>query len=115
MNDQDYIKLQKMFRSFVIHAKVIHKRSKDSYYKSSSTVASLDKCLPYIDAFRVFSSGYANAVLSLQNDLRRILPKKSNSSYQSSITRLNEMIALSYKIKNESTRVNKPDCKQTAE
>jgi len=105
MHEQEYITLHKMFRRFVTHSMVIHKRSKDCYYKSPNKIASLNKCLPYIDAFRVFSCGYANAVIFLQNDLRRILPKKSNSSYQSSLSMLNEMIALSFKIKDFSLQM----------
>lgn len=106
------MKLYQMLRKYIIHAQRIHSKSRKEIYRTQRQINALDDCMRYLNAFHPGSPAFANIIPYISMQLHTILPVKTNSSYQNSLKRLNDIINLSKKIKNESkSACNQSPCK----
>lgn len=88
-----------VFCKYVVHARVLSETGHNDFYRTEAKLAALDRCLKYVDWLGDKKlEVMCKVILSLEEDLRKILPSPNNSSYSSSESRIMDMIVFS---KNE--------------
>ncbi len=116
MNNPDNMKLFVLLKNYIFHARKIHAKSIKTLYRTEPRLNALDDCMRYLNAFHPGSCALSNIIPYIAPELHTILPSKSNSSYQGSLKKLNDIINLSQKIKNETRNANyKPECQPASE
>ena len=116
MNNPDLIILYRLLKNYVHHARKIHAKSRKELYRTEPRLKAIDDCLRYLNAFQPGSPAFANIIPHITPQLNTILPGKTNRSYQSSLQKLNEIVKISQKIKNDSGAAGyKSEYKQVSE
>lgn len=85
------------YRNYVLHKKRIILNSKRSYYGRSEIRESLEVLLRYLEVIPDYKlRGICMVIIKQQYHLENILPLESNTSYQSSLQKFNQLINLSH-------------------
>lgn len=89
-----------LFEKYVKHAQVLFETSKQDFYHTQSKIESLDHMLKYLDWFQDKNLEGVCRVLvhpDIEADLRKILLSPSNPSFDSSESRILDMLVFSKK------------------
>lgn len=84
--------LHQRLTRFISHKKIIFKHSNLPYYRNLNRLNSIDRINIRIEAVSIRLLPVARAILSLETDLRNILPYHENSQYQASLDSLEELV-----------------------
>lgn len=88
--------LLQLYRLYVSHAEIISKKGHPEFYRRMDRLEALDKCNFYAKWFLGKPNlTIAKVILQIEQDLHRILPDESNTSYSSSCNNLTSIILLS--------------------
>lgn len=87
---------------YVHHADILKNTGKQAFYNTIRKTEAMIRCKEYLKVIQMESlRGICYQLLNMEQDLRAILPSPGNSSYQSSKSRLEEMIWLAVKIRKQ--------------
>jgi len=89
-----------IFEKYVMHSKVLMEAGKHDFYRTTAKLESLDHCMKYMHWFNEEKKQLAaicRVIVSLEEDLRRILPSPGNPSYGSSEERILDMVVFAKK------------------
>lgn len=82
-----------MFEKYVTHAKILHDVGVRDFYRTPEKLAALDRCIKYNSWFQDKKlEEICLVILRIREDLEKILPSPSNSSFESSKGKLLDMI-----------------------
>ena len=82
-----------LFSRYVAHARILFDTGSNDFYRRTEKIEALDRCMKYNEWMADKSlEVIAKVILALNEDLRKILPSPSNSSYSSSESKIADMM-----------------------
>jgi hypothetical protein len=82
-----------LYCKYVHHARILQETGHRAFYNVPEKLNALDRCIRYESWFEDKPlEVMCSTILKLESDLRRILPSPGNSSYQSSESRLADIM-----------------------
>lgn len=97
--------LLKEFKKYVVHKQILFEFGDGSFYRRKKKVASLDKCLIYVDVLPQYSTiGICKTIIRLKESLEHILPSPGNASYEPQKEKLQTLIKITNRYINSRTQ-----------
>jgi len=111
MNQNESFTILHLFKNYIYHAKRIHRKSNKLFYRREYRLEAVDRCERYLDAYKFTPHVLHRVIPVIKNDLYAILPISTNSSYQSSLKKLNDLLILCQNLNTKhETRTTSNQC-----
>lgn len=109
LSQNEALVVLKLFKNYIEHARKIHRKGSQYYYRRAYRLESLDKCERHYQYFKHLDPAAACRVIPrLTKELYEILPIRDNNSYASTLKRLEELLQLCETINNKTHEVREP-------
>lgn len=104
----------RLFKNYVEHARKIHRKGSQYYYRRAYRLESLEKCERHYQYFKHLDPAAACRMIPrLRNELYEVLPIRDNNSYASTLKRLEDLLQLCETINNKTHEFNKAGYQHT--
>jgi hypothetical protein len=96
----------RMFEKYVSHSRILFETGHHDFYRKESKLTALERCIRYCSWLEDKPlQSICKVILSLEEDLRKILPSPGNPSHSSSESRIVDMVVFA---KRELSQLPEP-------